>query len=466
MPISESYNIKNDPAINPFRRRTTSNTDIIKRFVTPQTSVSGSGNGVTSLDDPTFLGFSLRFDISSPLFNGATNGEPQAPPVEDTLLGQVGGALGLTTPAPEPAGNGGLTASGQSAVGYLNAISEATRASYLKSFIQGLREVNQFRPYYWQTIEGLTDAWSNSNNMLDPFNGTKDEEGIAIGCLEAIDLKISALFNLYRAAVLDNQYNRFVLPRNLMYFDVYVDVYEIRNFKSSISFLEKINSAKNNFGLAQTDVDRFLNENTSRITFKFSDCTWLINESGKIFEKVTNAGGNEMAATSMKWNYKRLELQSEFSGYDQSLADSQTNQPKGNLRDFVKNAATQAAQNAVNSALERARQAAAAQVQGLLLGNVFGLRNQVFSALQNPGALQAALAGAGQIIGNILDRRNASGPRLGDNPLGNPPAIPSSLPSENLFPNDGSNYSELASSNIFGPGPSGPPPLEPTNVFG
>ena len=77
MPISEPYNPINDPAINPFRKRTSSNTEIIKRFVTAQTSVSGGGNGVTTLDDPTYLGFSLRFNILSPLFNGATNGPSQ-----------------------------------------------------------------------------------------------------------------------------------------------------------------------------------------------------------------------------------------------------------------------------------------------------------------------------------------------------------------------------------------------------
>lgn len=468
MPISEPYNPANDPAINPFRRRSSSNTDIIKKFVTPQSSVSGSGNGVTNLDDPTFLGFSLRFDIFSPLFNGATNGEPQAPPADDTLLGLLGGALGLAAPPPtEISGSANTIPAGESAFGYLTQIGEVTRATYLQSFIQGLQEVNAFRPYYWQTIEGLGDAWSNSNNMLDPYNGTKDEDGIAIGCLEAIDLKISALFNLYRAAIFDNAYNRFVLPRNLMYFDVYVDVYEIRNFKSSISWLEKINSARSGGGLAQTDVDRFLNNNTSRITFKFSDCTWNINESGKLFDKVTNAGGNEMASTSMKWGYKRIEMQSIFSGYDQTLADGQSNRTSGSLKDFVRNAANDALQNAANSAIERARQAAAARAQGLLLGNVFGLRNQVFSALQNPGALAAAAIGAARQVGNLFGPKKPTGPALGDNPLGDPLAIPSSLPTDNIFLGQGEvEGGPLDSTNLFGPGPSGPPPLKPTNVFG
>lgn len=467
MPISEPYNPANDPAINPFRKRSSANTEIIKRFVTPQTSVSGGGNGVTTLDDPTFLGFSLRFDITSPLFNGATNGTPPPPPVADSLVNRLGGALGLNAPAPEPGMSSSGIPTGESAIGYLKQVGEVQRAEYLQSFIQGLIEINTYRPYYWQTVDGLQEAWTNSSNMLDPYNGSKDGEGIVIGCLEAIDLKISAIFSLYRAAALDNGYNRFVLPRNLMYFDVYIDVYEIRNFKSSVSWLDKINSAKNGFGLAQTDVDRFLNDNTSRMTFKFSDCTWDVNETGKIFEKVTNAGGNEMAATSMKWGYKRIEMQSTFSGYDKSLSDGESNRTKGTLKDFVKEAGKEALQNAANSALERARQAAAARVQGLLLGNVFGLRNRVFNALSNPGALAAAAAGAAIQAANLFGPKRPTGPALGDNPLGNPPAVPNSLPTDSLFAGQGEvEGGPLESSNLFGPSPSGPPPLKPTNVFG
>jgi hypothetical protein len=63
-----------------------------KTFVSPAYAVQGGGNGVTSIDDPTYLGFSLRFDISSPLFNGATNGTPAKPPSENPLLDAVVGA--------------------------------------------------------------------------------------------------------------------------------------------------------------------------------------------------------------------------------------------------------------------------------------------------------------------------------------------------------------------------------------
>jgi hypothetical protein len=243
MPVNEPYNPFNDPSLNPLARRPN---DIIKRFVDTASNISFRGNGVTSLDDPTYLGFSLRFDISSPLFNGAAIGSPGRPPTETPLLDSATNILsgiGLAPPINEsgPIGEiGNQIPGGESAVGYLKTLGENTRASYLTSFVQGLREVNEFRPYYWQTIGGLTEAWNKSLNVKDPFQGSADEEGITIGCLEAIDLKISALFNLYKEAVYDNRYKRMVLPQNLMNFRVYIDVFEIRKFKIVFGCLKKV----------------------------------------------------------------------------------------------------------------------------------------------------------------------------------------------------------------------------------
>jgi len=460
MPTTELYNPINDPALNPLARR---GGDIIKRFVQPASTVSGGGNGVTSLDDPTYLGFSLRFDISSPLFNGATNGTPVKPPSENPLLDAIVGAAagnGLAPPLSQPTLGGEIGSTipgGESAIGYLQTVGETTRASYLASFIQGLREVNEYRPYYWQTIDGLTDAWTKSVSMLDPYQGTNEGEGITIGCLEAVDLKISALFNLYRAAVYDVEYRRMVLPKNLMYFKVYVDVYEIRRFKSTQGWLTKLN-----LSAPQNDVDRFLNDNTSKITFVFDECAWVPEESGKIFDNVTNAGGNEMGATSMKWQYGFISMESDFAGIDQQLSDAAKLQTKGNLGSVVKNAVKNQAVKAANAALARGVGAVKALAQGAILGNVFGLRNQILGALQNPGAVSAAIAGARNTPG-----RPPIGPNLADNLLGDGIQPSNSLPSGNLFVGQVLSTSpDLPSSNIFGPGPSGPGPLESNNVFG
>jgi hypothetical protein len=450
-----------EEAFDRFARKPSS--DVIKRFVQPSKTVSGGGNGVTSLEDPTYLGFSLRFDILSPLFNGATTGDPMKPPSESPLSDAVIGSLIKSNskntldnnqPLPDP-----NIAGGESAFGYLMKVGEKTRASYLQMFTQGLREVNEFRPYYWQTINGLEEAWTKSLSIIDPFQGTADEDGITIGCLEALDLKISALFNLYKAAVLDVEYRRMVLPNNLKHFSIYIDVYEIRRFKAAASLLSIIT----NKGKA-TDVDRFLNENTSRITFKLEDCEWILSQSGKVFENVTNLGGADMTTTSMKFKFGKISIISDFSGIDQELNDSARNQHGGKLGDAVKNATKNQALKAGEAFANRAASSGTAAAQSLLFGNAFGLRNQIIAGLQNPGALSNIVSGA--LLQNRSGGGNGGNIKLGDNILGSVDQPSSSLTAGNvtagLVPR---NNLQLRSSNVFGSGPSGPPPLTSNNVF-
>jgi hypothetical protein len=463
MPINEPYNPLSDVRLNPLARK---NSDIVKRFVSPSSSVSGGGNGVTSLEDPTYLGFSLRFDISSPLFNGASNSSLNRPPSENPVFSELAGfaaGRGLGGAIEEPRLSGEVikpVSGNQSAVGYLEKIGETTRANYLKAFIQGIREINEFRPYYWQTIDGLTNAWSKSLNMTDPYSGSADSnEGITIGCLEAIDLKISALFSLYKAAVYDLKHKRLILPRNLMYFNIYVDVHEIRKFKSTQTWLAKLNLSK-----PQDDVERYLNDNTSKITFLFDDCVWVPAESGKVFENVTNAGENSVAVTSMKWEYSMISIQSDFAGIDQELNDKSMLQSKGSLGSAIKDATKNQAIKASNAVLNRIESRIRGGVQSLVLGNAFGLGNQILSFIRDPGALASAIEGS--VFQQNRNRTPLPSQRLGDNVIGNSVGVSPQLSTDNIFAGR-NNISNAAInvSNLFGVSPSGPPPLNSNNVF-
>ena len=134
-----------------FQKSFPNSYDFAKTFVQTASSAAGGGNGVTSLDDPTYLGFNIRFDISSPLFEGGLTGSPVIPAGQDPTS-FAGGDVGEL----------GTHPSGESAVGYLNNLGEVTRATYLKAFIQGLREIQTKRPYYFQTIEGLQEAFNKT----------------------------------------------------------------------------------------------------------------------------------------------------------------------------------------------------------------------------------------------------------------------------------------------------------------
>ena len=62
---------------------------------------------------------------------------------------------------------------------------------------------------------------------VDALEGLKDE----IKTLESIDFKITGLMQLYNKAMYDLKYRRQVIPENLMQFDLYIYVTELRNFK-------------------------------------------------------------------------------------------------------------------------------------------------------------------------------------------------------------------------------------------
>ena len=425
---------------------------IRKKFITVNKNPVSSGNGITGYDDPTYLGFTLTFDITSPLFNGATKG-----------------AAGATAAS----GSENDTVESQSAIGYLKAIGESNRANYLQAFVQGIREINNTRPYYWQSITGLSEAWQATSSMgPDPYVGSKEGEGISIDCLEAIDLKLTALFSLYRLAVYDSRYRRFVLPKNLMYFDVDVQVAEIRNFKQTVNYLSLLSGGK----AGEAENAAVIKNNSSFVKFRFTDCIWAAEESAKAFETVSNAGG-EVVSTSIKWSYSNVMLDAEFAGYDQSiLSTRQQNGDGGQFRQFAKDQATQAAQQVLQSAASAAERAVLTQVNSLIFGNVHGgVQNTITNVLQNPGGalVNATIGGVGAAIQQNGSQAVTAPIQLADNIMPAPAQAKSSLPTEKIQPAanqptnfDGAQPKPFPPTKVFGPGPSGPPPLEPNNVHG
>ena len=336
------------------------------------TDIQSGGDGVTNIDDPTYLGFNLMFPIDAPLF------QPES--AKDSLQQT-------------------------SAIAYLNQRSP-TRATYLKAFTSGIRRINQERPWYWQTIEGLSDAWSrNMTDPKDPYVGTKPGEGITIGCLEAIDLKLTALFSLYRLAVYDNKYRRFMLPQNLRYFTCHVQVIEIRHFRIAANWLSAISGGKwDEFmgGDVKGNVLDYVNDNTSEVSFVFEDCEWNVKTSGKVFDGVNNTGP-DMAKTSIQFSYGNIKETAQFSGYDSRLEGDFREIDEGDALEFdAKQAITTFAKdqlaNQANGALNAAERAASGFAQKFALGNIYGLRNKLMAGLTNPAALSnAAVGGAVQL---------------------------------------------------------------------
>jgi hypothetical protein len=252
-------------------------------------------------------------------------------------------------------------------------------------------------------------------------------------------------------AVYDERYKRFVLPKNLMRFDVYVDVHEIRRFKAVRNWLKALNPSD-----TTKDTKDFVNENSSRIRFKFTECTFDPAASGKVFDGVTNVGGN-VAATEIKFGYGSLELMSQYSGFDDSLdVSKQQISSNPSFTDKIKQFGKAQLDNAVQGVANKLTSAVNSTIQGLTLGNVFGLRNELLGTLANPqGLLNAALGAAGQ--SGSLDtfgqpNRNNN---LGDNPLSDAVAPLQTINSNRAFDDSTDSHGGLKTINAFGaPGPA------------
>ncbi len=114
-----------------------------------------------------------------------------------------------------------------------NNLGDYYRQDILWLFVKGLKDLTENYSYYFQSVEGLGDLMK-----VNPSNGIriKNDEGIIkIKCYEGLDLKVTQLMQLYRKAVWDDVYQRWILPDMMRYFAMKIYVSEIRLFHSMSS---------------------------------------------------------------------------------------------------------------------------------------------------------------------------------------------------------------------------------------
>ena len=253
--------------------------------------VKGLNSGDGPYQDPTALGFQFLFDYID------VAGSPLLVDVEDTP---------------------------GTALAYLKSIGETQRVLYLKQFIDLLRKINKDSPWYWQSIEGIKEAmeqkmWEGGGKS--GFMGGPDKP-IKITTLESIDLKITALMDLYRHAAFDMKNRRAILPENLRKFRVYIWISEVRKIK--IPSLDKVESAdlgNVQGGEVSSEVDpnaspsaattiksedqkktSSFQENLPFIFLKFDFCEWDMDGGHGPLESLTFAGP-EFAANQITFTW-------------------------------------------------------------------------------------------------------------------------------------------------------------------
>lgn len=164
-------------------------------------------------------------------------------------------------------------------------------------FITGMKNMTTEYPYVIQGITGLDVAYNKHYGIKDAYLGSGDDK-ITLTCLESLDLRISSMFNRYFNAVYDRQYRRERVPVNLRRFNCSVYVHDVRNF------LSRIRTDKN--GNQMVTYNRILELTDmyySVIEFRFYDCEIIPEETGNIFNDISNESPSEMKKTNFTFSY-------------------------------------------------------------------------------------------------------------------------------------------------------------------
>lgn len=166
-------------------------------------------------------------------------------------------------------------------------------------FIRGMVRLTTQYPYLLQSVTGLDEVYKNNYGPKDSFRGSKDNK-ITINIYESLDLKVSGMFNKYFNAVYDAQYRRERVPVNLRRFNCSIFVHDIRNFHMMSTTLGKL-IRKNKQNVPKI-VEVALNT-LSAVEFKFFGCEIIPEETGSIFDNVSNAERGDMRMTNFSFSY-------------------------------------------------------------------------------------------------------------------------------------------------------------------
>lgn len=157
-------------------------------------------------------------------------------------------------------------------------------------FISGMKKMTTEYPYIIQGITGLDKAYDNHYGIKDPFMGSGDNK-ITLTCLESLDLRVSSMFNRYFNAVYDRQYRRERVPVNIRRFNCMVYVHDVRNFVTNYS------------GEYENRIIELADMYHSVIEFRFYDCEIVPEETGNIFNDISNEAPSEMKKTNFTFTY-------------------------------------------------------------------------------------------------------------------------------------------------------------------
>jgi hypothetical protein len=335
-------------------------------------------------DEPTFLTFSLdfRFEETSPF-----------------------GDILWTSPlfAKPEASN--------SAQRYFGSVGHKDKEAQIKIFKEILEYITFNAPWYFQSITGLDAMWTKGTDIV---KGEKSAT-VSITTLEALDLRITELANLYRGAIFDKTHLKERLPDNLQWFAMDIYVAEARNIRYTLG--GNTGALANTFGINTAGINTVATQLANAgsafsseldiasalkqfgyVKFKCRQCTFDFSKSFAGGNSIGVSPSKEPAANQFSINIGFFEEESEYQDGTKLVDDpsiSDVNNPWS-----TRNANAQGA-NFLNSASNL-------PLVGDSISNAAG---QVQASLQSIGGLiNPSLAAATQFINpSVKDLGNIYG---------------------------------------------------------
>ena len=168
----------------------------------------------------------------------------------------------------------------------------------LFKFVGTLSYINENAPWFFNSVSGLNEA--SNIKINEPFKKNEIEIGIRE---DAVDMRLTTLFELYKYACFDNINLKEIIPENLRKFDMTILVFHtpLRYYQTGFQSMANGTHEYKSFNSQQ------FGDRMSYLMFTFSNCEFDLDSIKSVIPgEMSNDTAFNLGKSSIKINYKRV----------------------------------------------------------------------------------------------------------------------------------------------------------------
>ena len=174
----------------------------------------------------------------------------------------------------------------------------AQRQIALLKFVGSLSYINENAPWFFDSISGLDKA--NSVKINEPLKDNEIEIGVK---QDAVDMRLTTLFELYKYACFDNVNLKEIIPENLRKFDMTILIFHtpLRYYQTGFQSMKDGTHEYKSFNSEQ------FGDRMSYLMFTFTNCEFDADSIGAVIPaNISNEAAFNLGKHSFKIKYKRV----------------------------------------------------------------------------------------------------------------------------------------------------------------